>query len=43
MRRKALWGLGVLVVLAAYPGMAVYATKTADSASFSKQISKDDR
>ena len=44
MGRKALWGLAVLLSLAAYPGMAVYAKKTgAASASFSKQISKDDR
>jgi len=44
MRRKALWGLGVVVVIAAWPGMAVYATKTAsDTASFTRQISKDDR
>src|ERR1019366_5514930 len=44
MRCKACWGLTVLVVLAIYPGMAVYAGKTAaGAASFSKQISRDDR
>jgi uncharacterized protein (DUF1800 family) len=44
MRRKAHWGLGVLLAVAAWPGLAVYATKTAsDTAGFTKQISKDDR
>jgi uncharacterized protein (DUF1800 family) len=44
MRRKALWGLSILLAVAAYPGMAVYATKTAaENASFSKPLSKDDR
>jgi uncharacterized protein (DUF1800 family) len=44
MRRKAFWGLSIVLALAAYPGMAVYATKTAnENASFSKPISKDDR
>ena len=43
MRRKALWGLGILLVLAACPEIAVYAEKTADTANFSKQISRDDR
>ena len=44
MRRKALWGLAVLPILAAYSGLAVYASKTtAGAASFSKQISRDDR
>ena len=33
MRRKAYWGLGIVLILAAY----------ADTASFSKQISDDDR
>src|ERR1022692_568724 len=33
MRRKAYWGLGIVLILAAY----------ADTASFSKQISADDR
>jgi hypothetical protein len=33
MRRKAYWGLGVVLILAAY----------ADTASFTKQISGDDR
>src|ERR1039457_2683528 len=33
MRRKAFWGLGVVLILAAY----------ADTASFSRLISKDDR
>jgi uncharacterized protein (DUF1800 family) len=44
MGRKALWGMAVLLFVAAYPGIAVYAGKTtADSAGFSRQISKDDR
>jgi len=44
MGRKALWGMAVLLSVAAYPGIAVYAGKTtADSAGFSRQISKDDR
>jgi uncharacterized protein (DUF1800 family) len=43
MRRKIFWGLGVVLIVAAYPGIAVYADKTEDSTSFSRQISKDDR
>jgi uncharacterized protein (DUF1800 family) len=44
MSRKVLLGLSIALVLAAYPGIAVYANKTAnDSASFSKQIARDDR
>ena len=44
MRRKAFWGISVLLVLAAYPGIAAYARKTAaDTVTFTKQISKDDR
>jgi uncharacterized protein (DUF1800 family) len=43
MRRKAFWGLAVLLFLSAFSGMAVYAGKTADAANFSKQISKDGR
>jgi uncharacterized protein (DUF1800 family) len=44
MGRKALWGMAVLVSMAAYPAAAVYAGKvTGSSASFSRPIPKDDR
>lgn len=43
MGRTALWGMAVLLSVAAYPGAAIYAGKTAGSANFSRQISKDDR
>ena len=44
MGRKALWGMAVLVSMAAYPAAAVYAGKaTGGSASFSRQIPKDAR
>jgi uncharacterized protein (DUF1800 family) len=44
MRRKALWGTGLVLALAAYPGIAVYADRTTtDTANFSKSISKDER
>jgi len=44
MCRKAFLGLSMVLALAAYPGIAIYADKTAaEDASFSKQISRDDR
>jgi uncharacterized protein (DUF1800 family) len=43
MRSKALRILTCAVCLSAFTGIGVYAAKTAETANFSKQISKDDR
>src|SRR5579862_2425985 len=42
MRRRALWGLAAALFLCG-SAAAIYASKTADAANFSKQIPKNER